>query len=153
MIKIVLVDDHQYVRQGLKELLEAEPDIEVIGEAGSGREGIEMARQLRPDVILSDLMMKTVDGIQLVREVALCSRETRTIIVSVHNDAGYVARALREGARGYVLKESGIDILVKAVRQVMDGQVYLCPALAGDSTGPGGSETFLPWDDSGMGAP
>jgi NarL family two-component system response regulator LiaR len=129
MIKIVLIDDHQYVRKGLKELLEAEPDFAVVGEAGGGREGIDLARRLQPDVVLSDLMMPKVDGIEVTREVARQVRGARTIILSVHNDAGYVARALREGAMGYVLKESGIDILAKAIRRVMAGAVYLCPAL------------------------
>jgi DNA-binding NarL/FixJ family response regulator len=134
MISIVLIDDHQNVRRGLKELLEAEPDLKVVGEANNGREGIEVARRLRPDILLSDLMMSAVDGIEVTREVCRQSRNTRTIILSVHNDSAYVARALREGARGYVLKESGIDILIKAIRQVMAGAVYLCPAL-GNSGG------------------
>jgi DNA-binding NarL/FixJ family response regulator len=131
MITIVLIDDHKSFRHGLHDLLQGEPDLEVIGEAGNGREGIEIARRLKPDILLSDLMMNTMDGIEVAREVAVTSPNTRTIILSVHNDAGYVSKALREGARGYVLKESGIDILIKAIRQVMAGSVYLCPALQG----------------------
>ena len=76
--------------------------------------------------------MKPVNGIQVTREIAESSPDTRTIILSVHDDAGYVTMALREGARGYVLKESGIDVLVMAIQQVMAGSVYLCPALKGD---------------------
>jgi two-component system response regulator NreC len=129
MITIVLIDDHKNVRRGLKDLLEAEPDLEVVGEANDGREGIEIARRLQPDIILSDLMMDAMDGIAVTREVTRASLNTRTIILSVHNDSAYVNRALREGARGYVLKESGIDILIRAIRQVMSGSVYLCPAL------------------------
>ena len=91
-----------------------------------------IARRLKPDIILSDLMMKPVNGIQVTREIAESSPDTRTIILSVHDDAGYVTMALREGARGYVLKESGIDVLVMAIQQVMAGSVYLCPALKGD---------------------
>jgi DNA-binding NarL/FixJ family response regulator len=135
MITIVLVDDHQIVRRGLKDLLEAEPDLEVVGEANNGSEGIEIARRLRPDILLSDLMMGAMDGIAVTREVAKASGNTRTIILSVHNDYAYVNRALREGARGYVLKESGIDILIRAIRLVMTGSVYLCPALKWKATG------------------
>jgi len=133
MITIVLVDDHKNFRQGLQDLLQAEPDLEVVGEASNGREGIDIARRLKPDILLSDLMMNPMDGIEVAREVAQSSPDTRTIIVSVHNDAGYVSMALREGARGYVLKEAGIDILIKAIRQVMAGSVYLCPALKTDA--------------------
>jgi DNA-binding NarL/FixJ family response regulator len=138
MIKIVLIDDHDSFRQGLQDLLQAEPDLDIVGEAKSGREGIEMIQRLRPDIVLSDLMMNPVDGIEVAREVATSSPNTRTIILSVHDDAGYVSKALREGARGYVLKESGIDILLRAIRQVMAGFVYLCPALEGGGGGGGG---------------
>jgi two-component system response regulator DegU len=135
MITIVLIDDHHGFRRGLQDLLQAEPDLEVIGETSNGREGIEIARRLRPDILLSDLMMNPMDGLEVAREVAISSPNTRTIIVSVHNDAGYVTMALREGARGYVLKEAGIDILIRAIRQVMAGSVYLCPALRRDGRG------------------
>ena len=133
MISIVLIDNHQSVRRGLKELLETEPDLQVVGEANDGREGVEIARRLRPDILLSDLMMDAMDGIEVTREIARQSENTRTIILSVHNDSGYVSRALREGAKGYVLKEAGIDVLIGAIRQVMAGSVYLCPALQRES--------------------
>ncbi len=135
MISIVLIDNHQSVRRGLKELLETEPDLQVVGEANDGREGIEITRRLRPDILLSDLMMDAMDGIEVTREIARQSENTRTIILSVHDDSGYVSRALREGAKGYVLKEAGIDILIGAIRQVMAGSVYLSPALQRESGG------------------
>jgi DNA-binding NarL/FixJ family response regulator len=123
--RIILVDDHQILREGVKNLLEEEVDLKVIGEAADGAEGIELAARLRPDILISDLMMKGLTGIDVTREVRKRSPETKTIILSMYDDAGYVERALEEGACGYVLKGSGIDELLAAVRSALAGQSYL----------------------------
>ncbi len=130
MITIILVDDHKIVRQGIKGLLEDEPDLKVIGEAANGTEGIELVESLKPDILISDLMMDGMNGIDVTREVKKRSPETKTIILSMYNDSGYVTRALKEGARGYVLKGSGIDELVTAIRRVASGERYLSPSTA-----------------------
>ena len=129
MITIVLVDDHKIVRSGIARLLEDEPDLKVIGEGANGMEGIEAARTLKPDILVSDLMMNGLTGIDVAREVKKVSPQTRTIILTMYNDAGYIARSMQEGAMGYVLKGSGIDDLVEAIRQVGGGNIYLSPDI------------------------
>ena len=118
MITIILVDDHKIVRTGIARLLEDEPDMKVIGEGANGAEGIEAAGKLKPDILVSDLMMDGLTGIDVAREVKKVSPQTKTIILSMYNDAGYITRSMHEGAMGYVLKGSGIDDLIEAIRQV-----------------------------------
>ena len=130
MTTIALVDDHKIVRQCIKGLLEDEPDFRVIGEAANGTEGIELVENLKPDILISDLMMDGLNGIDVTREVRKRSPETKTIIISLYNDSGYVTRALKEGAKGWVLKGSGIDELVTAIRRVASGKRYLSPSIA-----------------------
>jgi DNA-binding NarL/FixJ family response regulator len=130
MITIVLVDDHKIVRDGIARLLEDEPDLKVIGEGASGAEGIEAARTLKPDILVSDLMMNGLTGIDVTREVKKVSPGTKTIILTMYNDSGYVSRAMKEGARGYVLKGLGIDDLVAAIRRVYGGDSYLSPPVS-----------------------
>ena len=130
MTTIILVDDHKIVRTGIARLLEDEPDLKVIGEGANGQEGIEAARTLKPDILISDLMMNGLTGIDVTREVKKVSPETKTIILTMYNDAGYIARAKQEGAMGYVLKGSGIDDLIQAIRQAGSGDFYLSPKIA-----------------------
>jgi DNA-binding NarL/FixJ family response regulator len=125
MTTIVLVDDHQILRQGVRNLLEDDPDLKVIGEAADGKEGIELTERLKPDILISDLMMKGLNGIDVTREVRKRSPDTRIIILSMYDDDGYVNQAMREGAMGYVLKGSGIDELLTAIRNVLAGSIYL----------------------------
>ncbi len=129
MITIVLVDDHKIVRQGVKNLLEEEPDLKVIGEAANGTEGIELTEKLKPDILVSDLMMNGLNGIDVTRAVGERSPETKIIILSMYNDSGYVNQSMQAGAKGYVLKGSGIDELLAAIRQVGSGGCYLSPSL------------------------
>ncbi len=133
MRTIVLVDDHKIVRQGVKGLLEDEPDFQVIGEAANGRAGIELAAELKPDILITDLMMNGLSGLDLTREVRQRTPQTKVIILSMYDDWGYVDRALKDGAKGYVLKGSGIDELITAIRRVMDGECYLSPCIQGGS--------------------
>ena len=130
MITIVLVDDHKMVRDGIKRLLEDEPDFKVIGEAENGAEGIRQAEELKPDILVTDLMMKGPNGIDVSREVRKKSPATKVIILTMYNDSGYVHRAMKEGAKGYVVKGSGIDELIAAIRKVNSGEYYLSPSVA-----------------------
>jgi two-component system, NarL family, response regulator NreC len=130
MITIVLVDDHKILRDGIARLLEDEPDFKVVGEGANGAEGIEAARTLQPDIVVSDLMMDGLTGIDVTREVKKVAPKTRTIILSMYNDSGYVTRAVKEGACGYVLKGLGIDDLIVAIRKVNSGNCYFSPDVS-----------------------
>jgi DNA-binding NarL/FixJ family response regulator len=129
MITIVLVDDHKMVRDGIKRLLEDEPDLRVVGEAENGADGIQQTVMLQPDVLVTDLMMDELNGIDVCREISQSSPATRIIVLSMHTEPGYVNRSITEGARAYVVKGSGIDELITAIRRVSSGEVYLSPML------------------------
>lgn len=130
MITIVLADDHKIVRQGIKSMLEKESDLNVIGEAVDGLEVVETVKHLQPDILVSDLIMPGLDGIGIIRQLANESTKTRVVILSVNNNVGYVSAALEAGARGYILKEKGIDQLVYAIREVVAGRIYLCSSFS-----------------------
>lgn len=127
---IVLADDHQIVRQGLRALLESEPDFQLLGEAGDGLEAVQLIERLRPQVLVLDLMMPGLNGLEVTRQVTKRSPETRVIILSMHSDQAYVLEALRNGAAGYVLKDSSTDDLIQAVHEVIAGRRYLSPPLS-----------------------
>jgi len=130
MPTIVLADDHHVVRQGLKTLLEVEPDFVVIGEAANGLEVADLVDDLKPDVLVVDLIMPGLNGLDIIRQVARRSPQTRTIVLSMHANEAYVSAALRNGASGYVLKGSSAADLVQAVREVAAGQRYLSLPLS-----------------------
>lgn len=130
MITILLADDHQIVRQGLRNLLESEPDFSVIGEASDGLEAVRTAEQLKPDVLITDMMMGGINGIEVTRQIATLSPGTRVVILSMYHTEGYVIESLRAGAKGYVLKESSSEDLVRAVRASAAGHRYLAPPLS-----------------------
>ena len=125
---VLLADDHPVVRQGLRALLEAQPDLDVVGEVEDGLEAVRSVERLRPHVLVVDVLMPGLNGLEVAREVAR-RRDTRVIVLSMHDDASYVERALRYGATGYVLKDSTATELVQAVRQTASGRRYLSPAL------------------------
>ncbi len=125
--KILLADDHAIVRDGLKALLKSEVDFEVIGEAADGLEAVQMVDRLRPDVLVLDLMMPGLTGLEVTRQV---SRLTHVIILSMHANEAYVIEALRKGAMGYVMKDSTSADLVKAIRDVLSGKRYLSQPLS-----------------------
>jgi two-component system, NarL family, response regulator NreC len=127
MITIVLVDDHTLVRQGVRSLLELEPDLTVIGEASNGKDGIELVAQLVPDILVSDLVMDGLNGIEVTREVSRRVPATRTIILSMYGDPVYIKHALKEGAKGWVLKCNSINELIAAIREVHLGGSYVSP--------------------------
>jgi DNA-binding NarL/FixJ family response regulator len=118
------------VRLGLRALLDAEPDFDVIGEATDGLETSRMVETLKPEVLIVDLMMPGLNGLEVTRQVSQRTRQTRIIILSMHANEAYVLEALRNGASAYVLKDSRADDLVYAVREVMEGRRYLSPPLS-----------------------
>lgn len=129
MTKIVLVDDHRMLRGILRGLLEAEPGIEVVGEAADGQQGLQLAEERRPDVLISDLRMEGMDGLQLTREIRDFSPMTKVIILTMYGDPIYVTQALEAGASGYVLKGADLTDLLQAIQDVSSGQHYLSPSL------------------------
>jgi two-component system, NarL family, response regulator NreC len=130
MTTIVLADDHTLVRQGLTALLSAEPDLAVVGEAGRGDEALDAVAHLRPSVLIIDLKMPGLDGLEVIRRVTRQYPFTRTLVLSMHASAVYVTEALKSGAAGYVLKDMDIQSLVQAVREIAAGRRYLSPSVS-----------------------
>ena len=130
MTTIVLADDHHVVRHGLRSLLEAEPDFSVVGEAGDGLEAAQLVERLQPDVLVLDMMMPGLNGLEVTRQVGQRSRRTHVVILSMHANEAHVLEALRAGAAAYVLKESTYAELVHAVREAVAGRRYLSPPLS-----------------------
>lgn len=130
MISIVLVEDHQIVRQGIKMLLATEPDFRVVGETGDGLEAVQLVERLRPNVAVVDLMLPGIGGLEVAREVKARLPQTRLVVLSMHSGEAYVLEALRAGALAYVLKESSSNDLVFAIREALAGRYYLSPPLS-----------------------
>ena len=130
MIRILLADDHALVRHGFRMILAAQPDMEIAGEAGNGREAVELAEKLKPDVVVMDVTMPELNGIEATRRLIELSPRTRVLALSMHKDAVYVREILRAGARGYLLKDSADADLLAAVRAVAKGEGYLSPAVS-----------------------
>src|SRR5437899_5801178 len=129
-IRILLVDDHAVVRQGFKMILAAQADMEIVGEAGNGREAVEQAEQLRPDVVVMDVAMPELNGIEATRRLLATVPHTRVLALSMHKDSVYVREILRAGARGYLLKDSIDTDLISAVRAVAKGDGYISPGVS-----------------------
>jgi DNA-binding NarL/FixJ family response regulator len=128
-ISILLADDHAVVRLGIRTLLEAEPDMQIVAEASNGLEAQGLVERLKPDVLILDLTMPGLNGLDVLQSVRLSSPETCVIVLSMHASPAYVLQALRRGASGYILKQSNLFELAKAVREVRAGREYLCSAL------------------------
>jgi len=129
-IHILLADDHAVVRQGFKMILAAQPDMEIVGEAGNGREALDLAGQLQPDVVVMDVAMPELNGIEATRRLADVSPRSRVLALSMHKDSVYVREILRAGARGYLLKDSIASDLLAAVRAIARGEGYLSPGVS-----------------------
>lgn len=127
---IVLADDHVVVRQGLRALLEAEPDFAIVGEAADGLEVADLVERLKADVLILDLMLPGLNGLEVTRQVQQRSPQTRIVVLSMYANEAYVLEALRNGAGAYVLKEASAADLVHAIREVMAGRRYLSPPLS-----------------------
>jgi two-component system response regulator NreC len=129
-IRLLLVDDHAVVRSGLRMLLENEPDVEIVGEAGTAREALDSLDRLRPDVILMDIGLPDLSGIDAAREVKSRRPETAVVALTIHEDEEYFFKMLDAGASGYVPKRAAPEELLTAIRAAASGEVYLYPSLA-----------------------
>jgi DNA-binding NarL/FixJ family response regulator len=129
VIRVVLADDHALVRDGLRAVLAREPDLQVVGEAADGREALLVAETAKPDVAVFDLAMPLLNGLDAARQLAAWDRGPRTILITMHPEDRYVLEALRAGVRGYVLKKQAAADLVRAIREVAAGRVYLSPGV------------------------
>lgn len=129
-IQILLADDHALVRIGLRALLETEPSFRVVDEVDNGRDVLEKVLTCKPDVVILDLMMPNLNGLEVTRQIKKATDRTRIVILSMHDDEGFVLEALRNGASGYVLKDSNSNYLIQAIKAVMSGGRYLSPILA-----------------------
>ena len=129
MIKILLADDYYIVRKVLRTLLSSEKDFEIVGEAVNGLETVELARNLQPDVVLLDLKMPGINGLEVTSRLAKICPQIRTIIVSMYSNEAYIDEAFRRGAKAYVPKEAAADELVTAIRRVENGEIFLSPSL------------------------
>ncbi|MEK7405787.1 MAG: response regulator transcription factor [Acidobacteriota bacterium] len=129
-IRVLLADDHAVVRQGFRLILAAQPDMEIVGEAANGREAVELGETLQPDVIVMDVAMPELNGIEATRRLAASAPRTRVLALSMHKDSVYVREILRAGARGYLLKDAIDRDLLAAVRAVARSEGYLSPAVS-----------------------
>lgn len=128
-VRVFLVDDHTLVRSGIRRILEAEPGLCVIGEAGNGREALEKLAEARADVLVLDLKMQGLDGIEVLRASKRAHPGLKVIVLTMHADREYVIRAMEEGASGYLLKDSAVRDLVAAIEAVGNGRAYFSPAI------------------------
>ena len=127
--RVLIVDDHPVVRQGIKLMIEAEPDLTICGEAQTEQQARKMVRELKPDALLVDLSLSEGDGFNVVRDVNAHFPETRVLVLSMHDEAIYAERLLAEGASGYIMKEAATDQLVNALRTVLRGERYMSDNL------------------------
>ena len=129
-IKVYITDDHPIVRRGIKQLLDTEPDIEVVGEATNGREAIADVDQLKPDIVLMDLVMPVMDGIEAIRQIKAGHPQIQILVLTSFATDDKVFPAIKAGALGYLIKDTGPEELVRAIRQVHQGQLTLHPTIA-----------------------
>lgn len=128
-IRILIADDHGVLRAGLRALLSAEPDLKVVGETADGRSTLQSARELRPDIILLDISMPDMGGIEVARQLRAGLPATRILILTVHEDESLLQEAMRAGARGYIIKRAVQSELIDAIRAVSRGDMYVHPAM------------------------
>lgn len=134
-LRIFLADDHTVMREGLKSLVNAQADMDVIGEADNGRATLQKVRELQPDVIVLDVSMPDLNGIQVTERLKRTCQKVTVLVLTAHDDNGYLRQLLEVGASGYVLKKAAAEELINAIRVVATGGVYLDPALAGKVVG------------------
>jgi len=130
-IRILLADDHTLVRKGIRSLLDAEEDIEVIGEAINGRDAVEQATRLHPDIVLMDITMPQLNGLEASRQILKASPQTKIIILSMYTNEEYIFQSLRVGVAGYLIKEAVVEELIFAIRSVYQGGSFLSPSVSG----------------------
>jgi len=129
-LRVLLADDHNLIRAGLRLVISQEPDFQVVGEAGNGRQAVEMAREMKPDVVVMDIGMPDLNGIEACRQILSDLPDTHVVMLSMHSDEGYVLRALKAGARAYLLKDSAEADLARAIRAAASGKSFFSPSVA-----------------------
>lgn len=129
-ISVLIAEDHQIVREGLRALLEVEDDIEVIAEAQTGREAVQLTRKLCPNVVLMDIAMPQLNGLEAIRRILKAAPDTRVLVLSAHGDDEYIRQVILLGASGYLLKQTSADVLSQAIRQVQQGYRFYSPSIA-----------------------
>ena len=129
-IRVLLADDHQMIRTGLRLVVEQQPDLVVVGEADDGKQAVAHATSLRPDVVVMDIAMPILNGIEAARQIKGIDPKAAVIMLSMHSDESYVLRALRAGASAYLLKDSAAGDLVRAIRAVVEGKSFFSPAVS-----------------------
>jgi len=129
-IRVLLADDHKLIRAGLVLVVQQQPDLNVIGEADDGRQAVQLVESLKPDVVVMDIGMPNLNGIEAARQITASRPDTAVVILSMHADEGYVLRALKAGARAYLLKDSATTDLVQAIRAVVEGKSFFSPAVS-----------------------
>lgn len=129
-IRILIADDHSMVREGLKQLIELEDDIQVVAQAGDGKEAIEKIVQYKPDVVLLDINMPIMNGLDVIKKLKEDKIEANVLMLTLHNEVEYLFKAVEIGVKGYVLKDSEADVLIKAIREVYKGDSYIQPNMA-----------------------
>lgn len=129
-ITVLLAEDHMIVREGLKKLLEAERDIEVVGEAATGRQAVELTRSLCPAVVVMDIAMPLLNGLEATRQIHQATPDTKVLILSAHSDDAYVERATALGASGYLIKQTSAHFLSEAIREIQKGNTFFSPSIA-----------------------
>ena len=130
-MRVLLADDHGIVRRGMRSILESEPGVTVVGEAGDGHEALRLARDLHPDIVILDVAMPLLNGIDVAARLQKMEQPPRTVILSMHSDESYIIRALAAGARAYLLKDATDEDLIPAIRAVAAGRPYFSPAVTG----------------------
>lgn len=130
MIRVIIADDHHLVRRGVRALLDKASDIEVVGEASTGQEAVELVRELEPHIVVMDISMPRMDGTQASEQILAMDLPVEVVILSMHSDSIVAQQLLREGVKGYLLKNSIADELPLAIRAASKGQVYLSPAIS-----------------------
>src|SRR6185503_9051547 len=129
-IKVLLVDDHTVVRQGLRVLLEAEQDIEIVGEADTGRQAVQMTRKLAPDVVVMDIAMPNLNGLEATRQILKEMPKAKVLVLSSYSDDEYVHQMTEAGAAGYLLKQTAATDLIKAIREARKGNAFFSPSIS-----------------------
>lgn len=129
-IRVLLADDHSVVRQGIRVMLEAEPDINVVAEAGDGRQAVQLALKFEPDVSVIDLAMPSLNGLEAVNQITKANPKARVLVLSSYGDSEYVHQVSKAGAAGYLLKQTVVQDLIQAIREVAQGNAYFSPAIS-----------------------
>jgi DNA-binding NarL/FixJ family response regulator len=129
-ISVLLADDHTILREGLRSLLAGAPDINVVGEAQTGREAVQLTRRLKPAVVIMDIAMPLLNGLEATRQIRSSDPATKVLVLSMHSDSEYVEKVLEAGAAGYLVKQTGASDLLNAIREIHRGNVFLSPSIS-----------------------